>query len=31
MPEIGSEDMNIDALCRDGKTVPIFRDGNWAF
>ena len=28
---IGSEDMNIDALCRDGKTVPIFRDGNWAF
>ena len=28
---IGSEDMNIDAICADGKTVPIFRDGNWAF
>ena len=28
---IGSPDMNIDALCRDGKTVPIFRNGNWAF
>ena len=28
---IGAADMNIDALCRDGKTVPIFRDGNWAF
>ena len=28
---IGSEDMSIDAICADGKTVPIFRDGNWAF
>ncbi len=28
---IGSEDMNIDAICADGKTVPIFRNGNWAF
>ena len=28
---IGSQDMNIDAVCADGKTVPIFRDGNWAF
>ena len=28
---IGSPDMNIDAICRDGKTVPIFRNGNWAF
>ena len=28
---IGSEDMNIDAICTDGKTVPIFRNGNWAF
>ncbi len=28
---IGSKDMNIDAICRDGRTVPIFRDGNWAF
>lgn len=28
---IGSEDLSIDAICRDGKTVPIFRNGNWAF
>ena len=28
---IGTEDLNIDAICRDGKTVPIFRRGNWAF
>lgn len=28
---IGSEDLAIDALCRDGKTVPIFRNGTWAF
>ena len=28
---IGSEDMQIDAICRDGKEVPIFRQGNWAF
>ncbi len=28
---IGSQDMNIDAVCVDGKTVPIFRNGNWAF
>ena len=28
---IGSQDMNIDAVCADGKTVPIFRHGNWAF
>jgi aminopeptidase len=28
---IGSEDMNIDAICADGRTVPIFRGGNWAF
>ena len=28
---IGSEDMSIDAVCADGKTVPIFRDGTWAF
>ena len=28
---IGSADMNIDAICADGKTVPIFRNGNWAF
>ncbi|MCQ2418204.1 MAG: aminopeptidase [Clostridia bacterium] len=28
---IGTKDLNIDAVTRDGKTVPIFRDGNWAF
>jgi aminopeptidase len=28
---IGSADLSIDAVCRGGKTVPIFRDGNWAF
>ena len=28
---IGTEDLNIDAITRDGKTVPVFRNGNWAF
>ena len=28
---IGCDSMNIDAICEDGKTVAIFRDGNWAF
>ncbi len=28
---IGSEDLSIDAICDDGKTVPVFRNGNWAF
>ena len=28
---IGCATMNIDATTRDGKVVPIFRDGNWAF
>ncbi len=28
---IGCASMNIDATTRDGKVVPIFRDGNWAF
>ena len=28
---IGCDSMNIDALCADGKVVPIFRNGNWAF
>ncbi|MBR4108972.1 MAG: aminopeptidase [Oscillospiraceae bacterium] len=28
---IGCSTMNIDAKTRDGKTVPIFRNGNWAF
>ncbi len=28
---IGCATMNIDAITRDGKVVPIFRNGNWAF
>ena len=28
---IGCDSMNIDAICEDGKTVAIFRGGNWAF
>ena len=28
---IGCDSMNIDATCADGKVVPIFRCGNWAF
>ena len=28
---IGSPDLSIDAVTADGKTVAIFRDGNWAF
>jgi len=28
---IGCDSMNIDATTRDGKVVPIFRSGNWAF
>ena len=28
---IGCDTMNIDATTRDGKVVPIFRGGNWAF
>ena len=28
---IGCDSMNIDATTRDGKIVPIFRNGNWAF
>ena len=28
---IGCATMNIDAKTRDGKVVPIFRKGNWAF
>ena len=27
---IGTADMKIDAITRDGKTVPIFRNGSWA-
>lgn len=28
---IGSEDLSIDAVCADGSTAAIFRDGTWAF
>ena len=28
---IGCDSMNIDAVCADGRTVPVFRGGNWAF
>ena len=28
---IGSEKMDIDATLEDGSTIPIFRNGNWAF
>ena len=28
---IGYEGLDIDAVTRDGKTVPIFRQGRWAF
>ena len=28
---IGCEGLDIDALTRDGRTVPIFRRGRWAF
>lgn len=28
---IGCDTMNIDATCEDGRVVPVFRNGNWAF
>ena len=28
---IGAEDLDVDAITRDGRRVPIFRKGNWAF
>ena len=28
---IGCDTMNIDATCADGRVVPVFRNGNWAF
>ena len=28
---IGCDSMNIDGITREGKIVPIFRNGNWAF
>lgn len=27
---IGTRDLSVTALCRDGKEVPIFRNGTWA-
>ncbi|MEH7641713.1 aminopeptidase, partial [Bacillus pumilus] len=27
---IGSKEMNIDGITKDGKREPIFRNGNWA-
>ena len=28
---IGCDSMNIDAITAEGKVIPIFRNGNWAF
>ncbi len=28
---IGAPDLSIDAICTDGQTRPVFRDGTWAF
>ena len=28
---IGTEDMRIDAIRKDGSIAPVFRNGNWAF
>ncbi|WP_246943271.1 aminopeptidase [Bacillus pinisoli] len=28
---VGSAEMNIDGITKDGKRVPVFRDGSWAF
>lgn len=28
---IGTADLSIDALCEDGRIVPLFRNGTWAF
>ncbi len=28
---IGTDDMDITAVCKDGKEVPIFKSGEWAF
>ena len=27
----GKEKINIDAICDEGRVVPVFRNGNWAF
>ena len=28
---VGCDTMNIDAICEDGRVVPVFRSGRWAF
>ena len=28
---ISTADLSIDALCEDGRTIPLFRNGTWAF
>ncbi|MBQ6842624.1 MAG: aminopeptidase, partial [Firmicutes bacterium] len=28
---IGSRDMDIEAVCEDGRVVQIFKNGTWAF
>ena len=28
---IGTEDLSVAAHCRDGRTVPVFENGTWAF
>ena len=28
---IGTKDLSIAGITRDGKRIPVFRDGNWAF
>lgn len=28
---IGSEDLDITGICSDGREVPLFKNGNWAF
>jgi aminopeptidase len=28
---IGTADLSIVATCEDGKTLPIFENGTWAF
>ena len=28
---IGTEDLSITAHCRDGRTMPVFKNGTWAF
>jgi len=27
---IGTKDLNIEAECRDGRKLMIFKNGNWA-